>query len=506
MEPLSTGVPLADRYLLIERLGAGGMSVVWRGYDDVLGRPVAVKVLASPIAADPVFREVIQREARAAAKLAHPNVMHVYDYGEAQLPDGHTVPYVVMELIDGDSLIDRLRQGPLPWREAVRMAAQVADALAAAHRRGIVHRDIAPANIMLTGTGAKVLDFGIAALAGGRGDPEGGTLLGTPAYVAPERLDDAPAAPAADVYALGALLYESLTGTPPLPARTWQALADAYREGVSIEPLHVDGLPDAVAAICERCLAKDPAFRPGAADVSRALTAALTDPAPSPDPASPAGARVPTGAPLTKTAVMGDPARRVEPGPTRAVAEAPGLADAETVPLGKRKVPVPRLAFAGGLVLAAAALITVVALNGNHSGTGPPGLALPASTSARPTTSPTDIGLPPPSPSASSVPPTHRPSGTPKATATQTASQVVQTLLNQVEAGRQAGQIHPDVAVDLENILHNLQQTLARNQPVDLTAQASLIRTKISDRQREGGIADALANQLLTTVDGLVSM
>src|SRR3954451_13328710 len=239
MTPLSTGMPLAERYLLIEQLGSGGMSVVWRSFDDVLGRAVAVKVLSAPTAADPAFRAAIRTEARASARLSHPNITQVYDYGEADLPDGPTVSYVVMELLDGQTLGQRLTGGALPWREAVDIAAQVAQALAAAHRRGIVHRDIAPANVMLTATGAKVLDFGIAALAGGRGDPDGGGLLGPPAYVAPERLDDAPAAPAADVYGLGALLYEMLTGAQPVPAKTWPALVEAYRDGAHIAPLRV---------------------------------------------------------------------------------------------------------------------------------------------------------------------------------------------------------------------------------------------------------------------------
>jgi len=271
----STGVALADRYLLIERLGAGGMSVVWRGMDQVLGRRVAIKVLASPIAEAPAFRAVIQREARAAARLAHPHITQIYDYGEASLPDGKYLPYVVMELLDGQTLAQRLQDGPLPWADAVGICAQVADALAAAHHRGIVHRDIAPGNIMLTPTGAKILDFGIAALAGSRGDPEGSGQLGTPAYVAPERLDDAPAAPAGDLYGLGAMLYQALTGGTPLPATTWEALADAYRDGVVIPPLRTPGLPEEVARLCERCLAPDPKDRPGGAEAAQVLRTAV---------------------------------------------------------------------------------------------------------------------------------------------------------------------------------------------------------------------------------------
>src|SRR5689334_16527034 len=146
---------LAGRYRLVERLGAGGMSVVWRGYDEVLGRPVAVKVLAAELVSDAELRGRVRREARAAARLSHPNITNVYDYGERD--DG--TPYVVMELVDGQSLAQRMASGPLPWRTAVRVAAQVASALAAAHAQGLVHRDVTPANVMLSRSGVKVVDF-----------------------------------------------------------------------------------------------------------------------------------------------------------------------------------------------------------------------------------------------------------------------------------------------------------------------------------------------------------
>lgn len=157
---------LGERYRLIEQLGTGGMSVVWRGYDEVLGRQVAVKVLASRLASDRAFRHRIRSEAQAAARLCHPNITNVYDYGESQQV-GLTVPYVVMELIDGAPLTARLSGvGVLPWREAVTIAAEVASALATAHARGVVHRDVTPGNVMLTATGVKVVDFGISALVG----------------------------------------------------------------------------------------------------------------------------------------------------------------------------------------------------------------------------------------------------------------------------------------------------------------------------------------------------
>src|SRR4051812_36793300 len=155
---------VGQRYRLIERLGAGGMSVVWRGFDEVLGRHVAVKVLSGRLAGDAAFRDRLRQEALAAAGLCHPHITGIFDFGETPLGDAPTVPYVVMELIDGEPVCARLhRQGPMTWPEAVTMTAQVASALAVAHARGIVHRDITPANVMLTPAGAKVVDFGISA-------------------------------------------------------------------------------------------------------------------------------------------------------------------------------------------------------------------------------------------------------------------------------------------------------------------------------------------------------
>ncbi|MEK8105933.1 protein kinase [Micromonospora sp. M12] len=179
MSPFTPTLRLHDRYVLHERIGLGGMSEVWRGDDEVLGRPVAIKVLAGQFATDPQLRATIQREARAAARLTHPHVTQVYDYAEATLSGGVVVPYLVMELVEGHNLADRLRTGPLPWPEAVRVAGQIAAALAAAHRIGVVHRDVKPGNVMLTDTGAKVLDFGIAAL-GGLDSQSGEPLMGTP--------------------------------------------------------------------------------------------------------------------------------------------------------------------------------------------------------------------------------------------------------------------------------------------------------------------------------------
>jgi hypothetical protein len=270
------GRRIADRYRLVSKLGTGGMSEVWRGYDETLGRDVAVKVLSSRLAGDDAFRTRLRQEALAAARLCHPHITSIFDFGEAPLGGEHAVPFVVMELNEGESVAARVRRsGAMAWRDAVTLAAEVASALATAHAGGVVHRDITPANVMLTRAGAKVVDFGISALVGQRDSAPDGTLLGTPAYLAPERLGGVQVSPAADVYALGVLLYRTLTGRLPWPAEnTTEALrAHLYADPEPMPAL--PGLPPGVADLCLRCLAKAPEERPQAAEVANRLGAVV---------------------------------------------------------------------------------------------------------------------------------------------------------------------------------------------------------------------------------------
>jgi len=269
---------LAGRYRLVERLGAGGMSVVWRGFDEVLGRQVAVKVLPPSTSADPSFRRRLRAEAQAAARLSHPHITNVYDYGEATTVDGEPVPYVVMELVDGESLAAVLaRARRLPWPAAVRICSEVSAALAAAHSRGIVHRDVTPANVMLTPSGAKVVDFGISALIGENDIDPDGSLLGTPAYLAPERLEGGQVSPATDVYAVGLLIYRTLIGQLPWDVGTTTALLRAHQY-TEPEPLpYVEGLPAAVAALIARCLEKRPDDRPSSAELAHVLAGVVAE-------------------------------------------------------------------------------------------------------------------------------------------------------------------------------------------------------------------------------------
>jgi eukaryotic-like serine/threonine-protein kinase len=262
---------IGDRYRLVDRIGAGGMSVVWRAHDEVLGRDVAVKVLSPELAADPELLRRLRVEARAAAGLRHPHVVEVYDYGEAT-DDGHPVPYVVMELVTGRSLTDLLTGGALPWRLAVLIGAQVAAALASAHAHGIVHRDVKPANVMVTASGVKLVDFGISATVG-EADMSEGQILGTPAYLAPERLDGGHVRPATDVYALGLLLYRTLAGRLPWEAPTTTQMIKAHRYLEPASLPHVPDLPPEVAELCGGCLAKRPGDRPTAAAAAATLGA-----------------------------------------------------------------------------------------------------------------------------------------------------------------------------------------------------------------------------------------
>jgi eukaryotic-like serine/threonine-protein kinase len=266
---VNDGQTIAGRYRLREPLGRGGMSVVWRADDELLGREVALKVLSSDVAADPDSLSRLHAEARSAAGLRHDNVVEVYDYGETTV-DGVPVPYVVMQLVDGRPVSALLTGGALPWRLAVLIAAQVAAALAAAHDRGIVHRDVKPANVMVTSTGVKLVDFGISAAVGDQ-DPISGPILGTPAYLAPERLLGGVVRPATDVYALGLLLYMMLAGRLPWSASTSTDMLAAHRYRDPATLPTVSDLPAEVTTILRECLAKQPSERPAAVTVARIL-------------------------------------------------------------------------------------------------------------------------------------------------------------------------------------------------------------------------------------------
>ncbi|MGW3044819.1 protein kinase domain-containing protein [Kitasatospora sp. NPDC001159] len=261
------GRALNGRYELVEILGVGGMATVWRGVDRVLGRQVAVKILNGGLADDPRFAERFSREAQHAAMLVHPRIVMVFDSGVDQ-----GTPFIVMELVQGRSLSAVLAQQPqLPVERAVGIAAAVCEALAVAHAAELVHRDIKPGNIMITDDGGvKVVDFGIARAGSSSNLTQTASVLGTAAYLSPEQATASALDGRTDLYAVGCVLTEMLTGETPFTAETPVAIAFKH---VSEQPLPPSvrrpGLPPALDAAVLRLLAKNPADRPADATAAR---------------------------------------------------------------------------------------------------------------------------------------------------------------------------------------------------------------------------------------------
>ena len=286
MRTLPPDVPpvvIDERYELGEVIGRGAMGDVHAAVDTRLDRPVAVKCLRAALAADPSVRSRFEDEARAAARLSHPGIVTVFDSGEW---DG--VPFLVMERLPGRTLCDEMQDGPLSQERVRAVGVRVAQALAAAHEVGVVHRDVKPGNVLLTADGdVKLSDFGIAKSTEGVDLTITGTVVGTPAYLAPERLAGRPASARSDLYSLGVVLYEALTGDKPYQGDTPVALAHAIHvsspEPISSRRADVDA--DLAAAI-EGAMARDPEGRPPSASH---LAAALgrdplvTEPTPAVD-------------------------------------------------------------------------------------------------------------------------------------------------------------------------------------------------------------------------------
>ncbi|MEO6324049.1 MAG: protein kinase, partial [Thermoanaerobaculia bacterium] len=277
--PLVQGQRLGP-YEILSTLGAGGMGEVYRALDSRLGRQVAIKVLTHD---SPAALARFDREARTVACLSHPNILALYDV----VLDG-PVPYVVTELLEGETLADRLRTGPLPWRQALAFAAEAAEGMSYAHARSIIHRDLKPSNLIITREGRlKILDFGLARSferagedAETRSDSDhdstaSGTILGTPGYMSPEQVQGAPVGPETDVFSFGCILYEMITGGRAFRGVT---LAESFAAVLRDEPRPIDqcapDLPSACVSLVSRCLEKDARKRfPTATELLSALRA-----------------------------------------------------------------------------------------------------------------------------------------------------------------------------------------------------------------------------------------
>ncbi|HEV2592865.1 MAG TPA: protein kinase [Gaiellaceae bacterium] len=271
------GEVLADRYEVEELVGAGGMSSVYRANDRLLDRKVALKVMHQHYGEDPEYVERFRREARSVASLAHPNVVTVIDRGEH---DGRQ--FIVFEYIDGENLKQLIqRRGPAPVRTALELAKQIAQALSFAHQQGLVHRDVKPQNVLLNGEGsAKVTDFGIArSLDVQHGMTQTGTVLGTSDYIAPEQAQGQNVDEQTDIYSLGVVMYELLTGEVPFPGESFVAVAMRH---INEEPPPIrDKRPDVsprVEAAVQRAMAKSPSDRfASMADLCRELDACMAE-------------------------------------------------------------------------------------------------------------------------------------------------------------------------------------------------------------------------------------
>jgi eukaryotic-like serine/threonine-protein kinase len=258
MVPVAT--LLAGRFKLDKPIGSGGFCDVWRATDTVLSRPVAVKLLHPGYADQAEALGRFKAEARHAGSLSHPNIARVYDYGE---PAGGQPPYLVMELVDGPSLAGVLAGGPLGAARTMDVVAQAAAGLQAAHAGGLVHRDVKPGNILFAPGGmVRITDFGIAHAIGSAPVTASGIVMGTPGYIAPERVSGGPAAPASDLYALGIVAYECLAGAPPFTGAALE-VATAHRDCPL--PALPASVPAEVVAFVMTLTAKDPACRPGSA-------------------------------------------------------------------------------------------------------------------------------------------------------------------------------------------------------------------------------------------------
>ena len=267
-----TGLILDDRYQLAEPIAAGGVGQVWRASDLLLDREVAVKLLRPEYADHPDTLERFRAEAKHAGSLTHPCVARVYDYGNA----GPAIPpYLVMEYVNGPSLADMLAVDPVHPVLALDVAAQAAAGLDAAHRIGLVHRDVKPGNILIGADGlVKITDFGIAHAAGSAPITGPGLVMGTTQYMAPERIAGGQATPASDLYALGILIYECLTGLPPYDGGTAEVMAGHLYLPMPPPPA---GVPPELGELITRLTAKDPAARLSDAAEVAAIATRLRD-------------------------------------------------------------------------------------------------------------------------------------------------------------------------------------------------------------------------------------
>lgn len=474
-------VILACRYRLMERLGRGGMAEVWSAEDLALARPVAIKLLDMPAMPDGLWRE-----ARDAGRLVHPNVVQVFDAGS----DGDRL-FLVMELVAGPDLAELLRErGPLPPPRVARIGAQAARALAAAHAAGLVHRDVKPGNLLQAADGTiKLTDFGIAGpltpwpatgstgswaagTAGGAASERSEALLGTAAYVAPERVWGGPASPASDLYALGCVLYELLTGRPPF---TGEAVADVLQQHMHRPPLSPSRLrpeiPPELEQAVLRLLAKDPAERPGDAALVATVLERIGSTAPRTTPDN-ATQVLPTLDPSLIAHQSNSPStRRLDQYPAASPPGPPPVA----AWLGQR--PLLAATLAAIVLIAVVTAIVTVRESGRAPSAAPP---RPSSTATGPSASAPARGTG--SAAASPRPTRSEPSSAPAVT----AAGLLQALRLRLDQQTAAGRLHPGTANKVGKHLQDTADKLAEGKPGEAAGKITEIRGKLTEAADQG--------------------
>ncbi len=352
---------LGGRYRVGRTIGRGGMGLVLEADDATLGRKVALKMLKEEIAEDPTTIERFRREARIAASLSHPGIAHVYDFAEE---DGES--FIVMELLDGKDLHQVIQEeGKIIPERAAEIAARVAEALDHAHTRGAVHRDVKPGNIFITASGdVKVTDFGIAQAAGSAPLTMTGSFLGTPTYLAPEQINGGKAGPESDVYSLGCVLFEMVTGRPPYEAEGALGTAMAHTNSPvpSASELEPDVGPE-LDKVIRRALQKDPAHRFGSAGQMADALAKVPGVAPA---AGTATIKIDSAPPPTLVAGAS---------PVTAESKKPTRADEVVLPIAGPTPKRPLMIVGALIVLLAVLALTVRSCASTKGGSGGPGQA-----------------------------------------------------------------------------------------------------------------------------------